>query len=285
MEKLRAKKDLLFWSVFFVFLGRGLQLIFWDAPYRSIIWDQQLTGPFIEFFMSWHEFTSWLAVDRFVSLFTRFQGVFLIISAFALFYIRPKAKTFRALIHLASLQLLLVAIAGFWHSHHQWPYLLEYSLQVGVGQLYLKSVSGHAPLKWAKVLVAFTFIGHGAYALGIYPTPGRFFDMILAIVDLRESHVRFLLNLAGSFDIVFGVALIFTPRKFERLLVPFLFIAGCWGLLTASARWLSYVEYDFFWMSLKLWGPEVLYRISHGLVPFWLVYQTNHSTTTRNYCK
>lgn len=274
MESLRANKSFLFWAMFVVFLGRGLQLLFWDAPYRSILWDEQFIGPFVELFMSWPEYVSWLAIDRAVNMFTRLQGVLLFVSAFALFLFHPRSKTFQVLVYVCSIQLFLVALAGFWHSHHQWPYLFEHALQVGVGLLYLKSLAGQKKtVSWAKTLVALTFIGHGAYALGVYPTPGRFFDMILAVVELNESQVRTLLTLAGSFDVALGLALLFLPQKYERSLIPLLFIAGYWGLSTASARWLAYVEYDFLLMSLKLWGPEVIYRISHGLVPFWLIYQ------------
>lgn len=273
MELPGSKKGLLFWAMFAVYLGRGLQLIYWDAPYRSLLWNEQLMAPFISFFMTWPEYVSWPLVDRLVSIFTRFQGLFLFISALTLFYIRSNTKLFRALVYLSTCQLLLVAIAGFWHSHLQWPYLFEHALQVGVGLIYLKSISDEKAkaISWARGLVAVTFIGHGAYALGIYPTPGRFFDMILAVVKLNESQVRVLLRLAGSFDLALGIVLLVLPKSYERFIIPFLFIAGYWGLTTASARWLAYVEYDFLWMSLKLWGPEVIYRISHGLVPFWLI--------------
>lgn len=271
---LLKNKNLLFWATFVVFLGRGLQLLFWDAPYRSILWDEKFIGPLIEVFMTWPEWTSWIAVDRFVNLFTRLQGAFLFLSSFMLFYLRPDSKTFRLILYLCSLQLLLVTIAGFWHSHHQWPYLFEHALQVGVAQLYLKSLSGHKhTLAWGKALIALTFIGHGAYALGVYPTPGRFYDMILAVVEFSESQAHWSLILAGSFDFVLGFSLLFFPKKIEKTLIPLLLIAGCWGLATASARWLAYVEYDFLWMSFKQWGPEAIYRITHGLVPFWLMIQ------------
>ena len=38
---------LLQWATIGVFAGRAYQHLFWDAPYREVIWDPDLSGPFL----------------------------------------------------------------------------------------------------------------------------------------------------------------------------------------------------------------------------------------------
>src|SRR5690606_18123341 len=120
-------------------------------------------------------------------------------------------------------------------SGFQMAMLLEHSSQIFAPIILLlfiyRSVENERIVFFAKVLIALTFIFHGFYALGIYPVPGKFIDMLISVFGVSEQTAKSLLFLAGTMDILI-CALIFFPR-FQK---PALIYAVAWGFITALAR-------------------------------------------------
>ena len=63
-----------------VFFGRAYQHLFWDAPFRTLLWDEQIMSGIVQFFssLSWEEYINSLVVD---------DGINQVINGFGLFYV------------------------------------------------------------------------------------------------------------------------------------------------------------------------------------------------------
>ena len=118
-----------------------------------------------------------------------------------------------------------------------------------------------------RIAVALTFAGHGLYAIGFYPVPGHFVDMMIMSLHVEESTAVGLLQWAGWIDLI--IALL--------ILVPFVYpyaalYAFAWGILTAIARVWSNYDATLPLDSLYQWVPETLVRLPNALVPLVVYY-------------
>ena len=179
------------------------------------------------------------------------------------------------LLWLGTLFLLLHALLD-WKDHwYRLAQLLEHAIQVGTPLLVLyvakrRSVSTSLGtgdlaqlLLYCNIAIALTFASHGLFALGVYPIPGRFVDMVISITGLGEGAVRTLLLVAGVLDLVIAVG-VFLPRRFAR---PVLYYAAFWGLATALARLFAGFQWGNPLLSFHNYGFQVVYRLPHGLLP------------------
>ena len=76
-------------SVFSVFLGRAWQHLFWDAPYRTLFWDEELLQPLIEniFNISWSKYVTAASTDLWIQNCVFYTGVLYLLGAISvLFY-------------------------------------------------------------------------------------------------------------------------------------------------------------------------------------------------------
>lgn len=271
-----------------VLLGRGIYLLLWDAPYRSVLWDEALLSGVINSFGSWEAWVSSPALDQGIILFTQLQGGILLLTALSLFL--PFKKLTSTTLLLSTINLALLAFAGFWNSHHQVGYFFEYALQISLPLAYylnLKPSFQKMVTPIVAVACALTFLGHGLYAIGYYIRPGRFVDMVLAILPVEQASAHKLLFLAGVFDLLFFlltlVALMMPQKISAKLVMRFFLLASFWGFATASARWFAYVEWQMLADTLMMWGPQVLYRLVHGAAPLWLYFQWQHYRDSQGY--
>ena len=116
-----------------------------------------------------------------------------------------------------------------------------------------------------KVAIALTFICHGLYAVGYYPSPGNFIDMTINILPINEKMAFIFLHIMGLFDFMVALAIFFPSVAKTSLLWAFI-----WGTSTALARVFANVDFDFFWASFHQWTPQTLYRLPHGFIPLIL---------------
>ena len=117
----------------------------------------------------------------------------------------------------------------------------------------------------AIVAVVMTFGGHGAYALGLWRTPGNFYAMPTLILGVEYETAKTLLAVAGVLDFIvcIGLSLPFT-RRYSAI------YAIVWGLLTSIARPAAGMS-----MSLNYWAAdqfihEAVLRAPHFLIPLYL---------------
>lgn len=258
------------WSCFFLFLGRGWQHLFWDAPYRAILWDEGLWSVWFElwFPMTWNQFVTSDAVDNGIQLLIRATGAFYLLCAAASLRVRADRRLEKTLLTLGSMSLLALSLLYYKEKFYQVGQLLEYALQVGAplllrGLAVAQSESERRVLIFpAKVAIALTFVCHGLYALGYYPVPGDFIEMTMRILGVEDATALLFLKTAGILDLLVGAGVFLGATEGAALAY-----AAAWGLLTAAGRVAAFVSWDSILPDLHQWLPETLLRLPHGLVP------------------
>ena len=96
-----------------VFAGRAWQHLIWDAPYRTLLWNQQLLGNVIPWItgMSWEEYAGSTTVDNSIQLSIRISGVIYFLSAIAVIFING-ARLWLRLILIPGIVLLGILQVG-----------------------------------------------------------------------------------------------------------------------------------------------------------------------------
>ena len=265
-------------TVFLIFIGRAYQHIFWDGPYRSVLWDEDFFSGFVQnvFGLTWREFVESETMDYRIQLFIKTIGVIFALAGFSALFYNAKRKFLRPIILVAIFFLSILAIVSFKSKFFQFSEGFEFGIQLFSPILLLWSYRAEVNLKrlitMAKVAIAITFVGHGIYAVGIFPQPGYFIDMTIKILHLSEDGTRLFLKTAGILDFIVAT-LLFIPK----LQKPALFYCIFWGLLTAMARIVAGFSIDFPFQTTHQWAFETVYRLSHGLLPLWTLLQISQS--------
>ncbi|QNM85248.1 hypothetical protein H9W90_13790 [Polaribacter pectinis] len=265
-------------SAFFVFAGRAYEHLFWDAPYRSLLWDQNLLQKFVEgvFNVSWKEYVTSMKADNIIQNIIKINGVFYAICAALCLIVKQESKRFsKQIIAVGGFLLLFLSILLSKSKFYHLAMFLEHSIQFGAPLLlvYLFKINGNllkliTPL---KIITALTFVSHGLYALGkLYPLPGNFVTMTLNILPITENLAKEFLFIAGVLDFV-AVVFIFIPRLQKIGLI----YAAIWGLITAFARITSGLTYDVSFSIFHQYLYTTIYRIPHGLSPLITLFIIN----------
>ena len=253
-----------------VFLGRAYQHWFWDAPYRTLLWDESLMRPLLERFLhvSWSDYASNLGVDRGIRVVMKVIGSFFglgaLVAAFPHFFPKRVWKLWLIL----SGWLVFLSFLYYKENYYQLGQFIEYALQVATPLFfYVLMDRGELNIswgRWMRIATALTFTGHGLYAIGFYPRPGHFTTMTIQALDISQEYANQFLWTAGILDFIVAlwVLLIIPGRGYALAYCIF------WGLLTSLARiWANF--YPEFWVnSIHQWLFEFVYRTPHFLIPF-----------------
>ncbi|WP_421897736.1 hypothetical protein [Marinoscillum sp.] len=259
---------------FFVFAGRAWQHIVWDAPFRTLLWDESLLSGIIPALtgMTWNEYATSPIVDGAINDLKLFIGIiYATLALFSLIAHKQTMRKFRGLLLVGSGLLFSLSLLYFKEKFYQIGQLMEYSIQFG-SPLFLyyalkSSANEKRLLPWMKVAIAITFTCHGLYALGYYPQPGHFVSMTLRILSVDETTARLLLKSFGWADVALSI-LIFIPKTDRWALL----YAAVWGFATAAARIWANIHFDFLLPTLNQWTFETVMRLPHGIVPLLLIY-------------
>jgi len=259
-------------ACFFLFIGRGWQHFFWNAPYRVILWDESLLSPFIELLtpFTWQEYVSSDSVHNFTQSCIKFIGVLYFLMSFITIFIKPWHKKLFKLYAISSFHMFVLACLVTLDKGSYFGLFFEHAIQIFIpvvfAGLYLQKIRFDQTLIFAKVFIALTFIGHGLFAVGFYPVPGNFVEMVISTFGLSEPEAYTFLRVAGCIDFIAAI-FIFIP-KIEVLALGFMTF---WGMTTAFARTVSHIDFDLFAMSANQWVFETIYRLPHGLLPLFLM--------------
>lgn len=273
------------WSVCALLLAMGWKYIYWDGPWRSLLWSEATMSPIIRW-LGW-EWTDWVSspkVESMIQLWTRLIGAWWILSAIAL-VLKPAfwAKQHRYWYAIAIS--LLIHILLSWKGHFwQWGYFIEHSLFMASPLFFTYLYGRQSWVNWhlvaIRIAIAGTFIGHGLYALGFYPVPYHFTGMMMTGFGLAEESALVLLRWIGVIDIIAALFL-FLPASniLHRWFLRYIII---WGFLTATARiWSNLPWYDTIEL-LTVWLPEFLQRLCHFLIPcVLLLYERSRQKTSK----
>ncbi len=256
-------------ATIFVFLGRAWQHLFWDAPFRVLLWDEAWMKRIIEgiFNTPWEQYITSMAVDDGIQLTIYGFGIFYFVCALVAALIFKVPKWTAKVLLLGSTALFLLACLYCKEKFFSLGQLLEYSTQI-ISPLLLyfwvyprwKAATYRL---MAKVAIAFTFICHGLYAVNYYPRPGNFVEMILNTFGVSEATAIQMLLVAGILDFIVSIA-IFVPGKIAKAALGYVVF---WGFLTTFARYSSYLDFSYFIESLSQWTWQVMIRFPHFMIP------------------
>jgi hypothetical protein len=260
-------------AVFLLFAGRAWQHLFWDAPFRALLWDQGIMEGIVLALRggTWQEYVTSESADRFIRMLTLGFGIFYSGMAILTLVVSKRMKKLSWLYILSSVFLAFLAFLYCKEKFYHLGQFLEYAIQFLLPVLFIWSLKGRITLSTLntalKVAIALTFSAHGLYAVGFYPQPGVFVDMVIQIFNMSEQHVKLFLKIAGVLDFVLSI-LVFVPRASKYALL----YAAAWGGLTALARTWAFFDANFALQSLHQDLYETIYRLPHMLVPLAALY-------------
>ena len=93
-------------------IGRAWQHLFWDAPFRAVLWNQEWLAPVIETMtnMSWNEYVTSSFVDQTIQYLIKLTGVFYLIGLLVCWKINSRSKWIQRYLIAVSVSLCLLAI-------------------------------------------------------------------------------------------------------------------------------------------------------------------------------
>jgi len=258
-------------STIFVFLGRAWQHFFFTGPYRALLWDERRFSwvALNVFGQDWATWTTNLAVDRGVVLYSKIVAFLLLLGAVSVFFLPRRLRLARFIILLDAFLLLILSLI-YWKDHFfNLSQLFEYSIQVGAPVFLIfwtnKEAVNHQRFFFLlRLVVAVSFVSHGLYALGFYPTPGTYVEMSMAILGLSEDKSLIFLHLMGALDFMAAVMILLPYTKIVRVGLIYCVI---WGFATALARPIAFYYPEFWQESLFQWVYQAVFRLPHGLLP------------------
>lgn len=260
-------------AAFCVFLGRGWQHIVWDAPYRTLLWDEQLMKWIVEnlFATPWQDYITSPQTDNAIQGFIKWIGWFYISCAFMVLLIRKWQKVAGVFMIIGSISLIILALLYCKERFFSLGQFLEYALQF-LSPLFLyyfikQEVISNRFILVLKIATALTFVCHGLYAIGYYPRPREFTEMTMIILRMEENTAVQFLLLAGIMDFIIGVG-VFLPLRFSKWIIIY---AVGWGFFTTIARVWANVEMDYFLSSANQFVFESIYRVPHFILPIVLL--------------
>jgi hypothetical protein len=261
-------------TTFFVFIGRAYQLIFWDAPYRSLLWDEKLLSPLLEFLFNveWQSYVISLDNDLYIQRLIQFNGVFFLICAILCLLVKSYSfKIVKIAIFFGGFLLVVLALLEAKSKFFVFAMFFEHTIQFSLPFIllyYLKNKEIYRLITPLKVVIALTFLCHGLFALGeLLPLPASFVTITMNILGTTEETTIRLLFVAAILDFIIVVGL-FIPKIIKYILLYAIF----WGFITAIARVLSELTYSFSLLTMHQTFYETVFRLSHGLVPLLLYY-------------
>jgi len=303
------------WAAISVFLGRAWQHLYWDAPFRALLWDEVWLSGIVTRFtsMTWETYITSMEVDQNIAFSIKIFGVLYLISALIALFINYLPRILHHLLILGALGLIFLAFLYCKERFFSIGQFFEYALQFGsplflwwwkgtetatstqsagssfsnsplnqkmqqANEMVLTSKIPNKFLLILKIAISLTFTCHGLYAVGYYPIPVSFMEMTMNILGVGEDTTKVFLKMAGILD--FAVAIgIFLPWKWARI---FLIYAIIWGFGTTIARIWAYFDWEWLDYVLLQWLHESVMRMPHFLIPLAVLVAGfgNHFTTT-----
>ena len=242
---------------------------YWEAPYGALLWQNTTYELASRVGVDWDQFVGTGANDGFVQKWiTRLWWPYLGFTILTL-TVRKRSRIQMARLCLGSAMLALLSYAKYVTAQHQLPMLVEHGGQVlmpivlVIGLVF--GVRHHITISTTIVAVLATFLGHGSYACGFWPTPNSFYAMTTVILRTNYETTRSILYTAGVLDFLVCVGL-FVPML-RRLSACY---AAIWGFLTALARPVAGMSTDLNYFGADQYLHEMILRAPHFVLPLYL---------------
>ncbi len=266
-------KEIFRWTAALFLLGRSYQHLFFEGPYRAFFMDESLFGGVVKKFtdLSWFDYISFEGLDPNILFYTRIVGILWLITASFFIFFQKIPKWLSGLaVAFSALTLFFLAFCYYCEKGFQWAQWIEYSSQFMFPILAFWVQSGRFTQPFiflGKIAVALTFLGHGLYALGVFPVPGNFVYMTIVSLGVSNEMASNILFIAGVLDMLV-VILLFVPKMDKAALI----YAALWGLLTSIARPRTMILLgNLFWLTLHQSFFEFVVRIPHFMLPLLIL--------------
>ncbi|MCP4123198.1 MAG: hypothetical protein GY751_15700 [Bacteroidetes bacterium] len=263
-------------ACFLTLAAYALKHFMWDGRLLAQIYAETfIDGSMRLMGLEWKGFFLKDAMNMRYRTFVLFIGtVFSMGAAFSFTRIPVQRRLIRPVVKVLFLFctgfILLSAISSFIKSQLHLNMLLEYSIQIMVVLMFLwqamNSRDARPPVLMIKWALAFTFTGHGLYALNIIPIPGNFLMMTSNILHTGRTGTLGFLMIAGVLDVLCSI-LIFNKKTEKYALAYMVF----WGFVTALARLVAYHGTASTPTYIAMWLPEFLIRSGHYLLPLYVL--------------
>ena len=259
-----------------LFLGRAYQHLFWDAPFRSVLWDKMWMEDLVFYFwnLNWEDYITDPQVDLLIGRVVQSFGIFYLVAALACLFVKSRfGGLARSILLIASFSLLLLAFFYAKEKFYSPVQFFEYTLQWS-SPLFLISLSKRPfdydrILIWLKLATALSFTAHGLYAMNVVPRPVHFMEMTMNILGVGNEAAGSFLITVGILDLILSIGL-FLPR--QRIVFTLACYAVFWGFSTSAARVLAHCEWAYIWAGLHQWLFESVLRFPHFLIPLAIVW-------------
>jgi len=256
-------------GAFMCFAGWAWQHTYWEGPYGPLFWQGEVFDLASALGGQWDAFVGSGAGDGWVQRVIAWTAWPYIVCMVLSLTARARARAQLAGLVLGSACLAVLAYAKYVASLRELPMLIEHGGQVlSPILLALALVYGarhRAVVAVAVVAVVTTFAAHGAYALGLWPTPASFYGIPAVLLGSDDATTTAFLRSAGALDFAVCVGLLVPAARRSCMLY-----AALWGLLTAAARPAAGMS-----TSLSYWGAdqflhEAVLRAPHFVAPLYL---------------
>ncbi len=268
-------------STIALLLGRAWQFMSKSTPFSSFFYHTVFMNPVIKYVYrtNWKEYLNnaeWYTTYK--TLITCW-GIFLLLSIFVIIGVKKIPHLISKSVLFASFFLLFfLAFCYYIDKGFRLGQFVEYALQFSSPLIFWYYFKHYFKVNkipsldstfvfFLKIVIALTFIGHALFAIGYYPIPGVFIDMIIKSFSVSEAGAKNLLLTVGVLDIVAALLLFIPWRNIQKIGLYYIII---WGFLTTVARIYANVSYGLGWYSVKQWMPEFLMRFPHFLIPVFL---------------
>lgn len=267
-----SSKNMLKIASMAVLLGWAWHLLWWEAPFRALVHNPYMTKPLVELLGGeWSAFVQRPLVRKAIHYGETFLGLVLLLCGLSVPF-AEKGSLARSSLVAGGGILVLIAFVTFLDRTLMLGCFFEFAAQILTPFILYKATgenerAGSSLHFWLKAAIALTFLSHGLFAIGYYPVPGNFMDMVIIIFDVNNDIARQYLQIAGIMDFLVAVGILF-----PRIRTPFLVYAVIWGFLTALARPMGHYFPDNVSYTLTRYLHEFVLRTPHFLLPVILLW-------------
>lgn len=263
--------SLLRFAAFFLFFGRGWQHLAYYGPYDTLFFSKNFFGGLYSW-ITGIPYGDLLSNPNFAQYFDWFNDVlsiFFFLAAISVLFINKKNSWYKRWVRIGGYLLLFTAFGYYVEKKFVLGQFLEYTAQFATPYLLLMAVK-YKMKSWflfvAKWSIAITFVCHGLYAIGYYPIPGDFMNMVINYTGMTNADAELTLKIMGYADFAFAIGL-FIPVVSKYVL----WYGLLWGFLTAFARVYTNFDIDFLKLSFTQNALEFFIRIPHFILPLLLL--------------
>jgi len=253
-------------SCFLMLIGRAYQHFFSDSPIRGLLYSPFIMKPFLALINTPFDFyINHPLLDERITLSLKLIGILLFFLSWCFLWIGIFPENVkRVVVYTSCFILMLVSFAYYKDKSFSIGQFLEYAAQMFLPLYFI--IKERWLSIFLKSCIAITFFSHGLYAIGYYPIPGNFMQMIIVALKCNNETAFAILHVAGVLDFAFAIG-IFIPK----LTKVFLYYGLFWGFVTTFARLYTNFHIEFGLANFFYWAMEFLVRIPHFTIPIVLL--------------